>query len=355
MRYLLLLLLLPALAHSQAVETCDRAGLAGQTRQDCGGYLGYRAVSSVTDTTLILSCPTVPAPATISGCTAATWKARSTLAGADLLSTCSKTPIPGWGNCGGFEAWTATSIVFGTAPPPPPPPPTVTGEATISWTTSPTCVEGTPSTNCAITAYRLEYGQGGNFPNSVNLGNVLTYKLVIAEGTWQARVIAIAGTVESQPSNAVTFTVTGTSTPIDCVVSDWSAWSTPSWSTCVGGTQSRTETRTRTILTAPANGGAACPSLTESRVVSQACTATKTWKVAATSSGSRPVYEAVLNAAGSATVRGNTEGSVAVGVSCGVEAFKVSTNSYREVAESDITLASPTYKGRRHTAICTLQ
>lgn len=47
--------------------------------------------------------------------------------------------------------------------------------------------------------------------------------------------------------------------PVDCVVSAWSAWSA-----CANGSQ----TRTRTVVTQPANGGAACPALSES----QACT-----------------------------------------------------------------------------------
>lgn len=48
----------------------------------------------------------------------------------------------------------------------------------------------------------------------------------------------------------------GTPPVIDCVVSDWSAWSA-----CVNGVQ----TRTRTVIQAPQNGGAACPDLIETR------------------------------------------------------------------------------------------
>lgn len=48
-------------------------------------------------------------------------------------------------------------------------------------------------------------------------------------------------------------------TPVDCVVSEWGAWGA-----CTNGTR----TRTRTIVTQPANGGAACPPLTET----QSCT-----------------------------------------------------------------------------------
>lgn len=60
-------------------------------------------------------------------------------------------------------------------------------------------------------------------------------------------------------------------TPVDCAVSAWSAWSAGAWSACSTGQQSRTETRTRTVTTQPANGGTACPALTETRTVTQAC------------------------------------------------------------------------------------
>lgn len=49
-------------------------------------------------------------------------------------------------------------------------------------------------------------------------------------------------------------TCEGLPVPIDCVVSEWSAWSS-----CVDGFQ----TRTRTVITPAENGGATCPSLTE--------------------------------------------------------------------------------------------
>lgn len=63
-------------------------------------------------------------------------------------------------------------------------------------------------------------------------------------------------------------------TPVNCTVSPWSAWSGGAWSVCVNGSQTRQETRTRTVVTQPANGGLACPALTETRTASQACSAT---------------------------------------------------------------------------------
>jgi hypothetical protein len=63
-------------------------------------------------------------------------------------------------------------------------------------------------------------------------------------------------------------------TPVDCVVSAWDPWVPGTWSACANGTQSRTETRQRIVMTSPQNGGASCPALTETRTVSQACTVT---------------------------------------------------------------------------------
>jgi hypothetical protein len=62
--------------------------------------------------------------------------------------------------------------------------------------------------------------------------------------------------------------------PVDCVVSAWSAWSDPAWLACADGMQSRSIVRTRTIVTQPLNGGAACPSLVETQPQTQACTVT---------------------------------------------------------------------------------
>lgn len=55
--------------------------------------------------------------------------------------------------------------------------------------------------------------------------------------------------------------------PVNCALSDWIEGT---WSSCVNGSQSRTDTRT--VVTPPANGGAACGELT--RVVTQACVVT---------------------------------------------------------------------------------
>ncbi|ODS54695.1 MAG: hypothetical protein ABS36_11050 [Acidobacteria bacterium SCN 69-37] len=64
-----------------------------------------------------------------------------------------------------------------------------------------------------------------------------------------------------------------TPVPTDAVVSAWSAWTpTGDWSICVApGVQTRSEERTRTVVTPAANGGDT-PALRETRVASQSCT-----------------------------------------------------------------------------------
>lgn len=59
--------------------------------------------------------------------------------------------------------------------------------------------------------------------------------------------------------------------PVDCAVSSWALASAGAWGACVGGSQTRTETWARTVVTPAANGGAACPALTETRTGAQAC------------------------------------------------------------------------------------
>ncbi len=64
----------------------------------------------------------------------------------------------------------------------------------------------------------------------------------------------------STPTATPTSSPTPTSAGVDCVVSDWSAWSKCT-KACGGGMQ----TRTRSIITPPENGGAACPVLEETQ------------------------------------------------------------------------------------------
>lgn len=62
--------------------------------------------------------------------------------------------------------------------------------------------------------------------------------------------------------------------PVNCVVSEWGAWSDPPWLACADGFQSRSIVRTRTIVTQPANGGTACPLLVETQPQTRVCPGT---------------------------------------------------------------------------------
>lgn len=65
------------------------------------------------------------------------------------------------------------------------------------------------------------------------------------------------------------------STPVDCVVSaSWSMQSSTAWGICANNQQTRSEVWSRAVVTPPANGGAACPVLTETRTGTQACVVT---------------------------------------------------------------------------------
>lgn len=78
------------------------------------------------------------------------------------------------------------------------------------------------------------------------------------------------------------------------------------------------------------------------------------WKVAVSGTAAdRPVAEPVQNLTSTALIKGGDQGRIAVGKICGAQAFKSGTSSYRYVTESDVSLTSPTYKGRQHVAICT--
>ena len=71
---------------------------------------------------------------------------------------------------------------------------------------------------------------------------------------------ATEGTVSTGPETSLSSSGNcGESLAVNCVVSEWSAWSE-----CVNGT----ETRTRTVVTPASNGGAACPALSETRTCS---------------------------------------------------------------------------------------
>jgi hypothetical protein len=82
----------------------------------------------------------------------------------------------------------------------------------------------------------------------------------LVAGNYFVKIYKDAGTVKCDAILTTIVPVAGC--PVDCVVSEWSAWSE-----CVEGTQ----TRTRTILTPASNGGTPCPVLEETQPCDMPC------------------------------------------------------------------------------------
>ena len=64
--------------------------------------------------------------------------------------------------------------------------------------------------------------------------------------------------VATGPGGSATASATVTVPVVDCVVSAWQFASATEWGACTGGQRTRVETWTRTVLTPPSGGGAAC-------------------------------------------------------------------------------------------------
>ena len=121
--------------------------------------------------------------------------------------------------------------------------------------------------------YRVYYGPSpGNYVGNVDVGNAITYNAAIPAGATYYIVVRAynsSGTL-GPASNEISARVGGG--PVDCVVGAWTLQSSTPWGACTNGRRTRTETWARSVVTPPANGGAACPALTERRTATQTCT-----------------------------------------------------------------------------------
>lgn len=86
--------------------------------------------------------------------------------------------------------------------------------------------------------------------------------------------IAANGSATSTTTTRPASRACTTTTPVNCVVSAFTLTSATAWGSCVNGTQTRSETWTRTVITPASNGGTSCPALSEIRTGSQSCTVT---------------------------------------------------------------------------------
>jgi len=244
----------------------------------------------------------------------------------------------------------------GPVPPDPIPPTGATGSLTVRWTPPTQNTDGSTLTDLA--GYRIYYGTAAtDLSRTATVSNpgLVAYVLDgLTAGTWYVAMTAYSPGGESDRTATASASVAPPVTPV-CTTPQPAVQTRPVQCTAplVGEWQ---QTLTYTQVAYPTCWA---PSLWLPAVApAEDCTTAPTvaiWVVAPISSGSRPVFEPVLSLAGDAVVRGGEQGRIAVDKPCGIERFRVGRNSYRTVAEADLTLASPTYRGREHTAICTLQ
>lgn len=266
---------------------------------------------------------------------------------------------PGAATCQTSNLVTKAALAGGTtAPPTPPtttPPSTANGTATLTWTLSTTRTDGTPLTNLAST----EVFAGLSTTSLASVATVpvpaTTYTVTgLVNGTWYFATRAVTTTGEvSALTNPVSLAVSVTPQtcgpkPVDetqavqCAAPQVGSW---------------TQTRTFTAAAFPTCWAATA--WTPATAPAGACTTpapAPTWRVATNgTSATRPAYELILNADGTATVRGYQLGTVAVGRPCGDVKEISGTTEFRRVSEADVTLQSPTYRGRVLVAVCSRQ
>lgn len=298
----LALLCLAPLAHAQVV-TCSDTTLSGKpvpasapaTTLAMCATANQGSATTVT-TQVVLWCSGGGTPATaIGSCTAAQWEPVSWMASYSWTWT-----LQGWQRWG--------SMVF-TPPPAPTPPPTPTppvvtpptsavpGQITVTWVPATTNTSGQAD---PAAGFVVHWGTAsGTYTSSAQAAATATSYVItgLPAGTYYGAV------TQTDASGAV------------------SALSSPEWVIQVSA-----------VPTPP--------------------TPAQTWKTAA----GELVYEAVLPPSGTALQRGNVEGLIIAGVACSsAEAYNLAGASYHDVPEASASLTSPTYQGREHTAVCTLQ
>jgi len=236
------------------------------------------------------------------------WTKLSTLKDTDSVAISVNAPGPAV--CSTGTLITKAALLGASSTPTPPPPPTTpptsaNGTATISWTLPTTWTDGKPLTTLAGT--EVFSGLSPNALTRVAEVPVPATSYTVSgliDGTWYfaVRVLTTDG-FYSGMTNSVSLVVQTTTTP---------------------------------------------PPPPPPPVV--------TWKVATNgTTATRPVYELILNATGTANVRGYQLGTVPVSKPCGDTKLIAGTTEYHSLTEADVALQSPTYKGRALVAVCSKQ
>lgn len=223
------------------------------------------------------------------------------------------------------------------------------GSATLSWTPPTQNTDGSTLTDLA--GYRILYGSSATaLSSTVQVANpgITAYLLEgLPEGLKYFAVRAYtASGAESANSNVVSKAIVDATPPVDCAVSAWSTWAVGTWGICIGSQRTRTDTRTRVVITPPSNGGTACPTLADSQPVAEACT-----PVLATIGGD--VFTASPNYTVFSWKTGNKLGTIKPAVKCDRNRRIAQTEFYR------VPNASVIWTGTARTdyvvAACSLQ
>ena len=344
MRVLAAILLLTAAgaAHAQLVSCSD--AVAGQPYAACT-HLGSSMTAPPAGLELFCGGGAVGGASTLgttlASCVSTQWLADSSMQTYSWVWT-----LQGWQRHG--------SLSFPSSPPNPPGTPTVTGDALVSWTPPLLNADGSALTD--LSGYKIYFGvDSAALSQSTSVAaSASSYQFNgLTPGTWYFAVSSLSAKGgEGIQSNVASKAIDDTGSPPPQVCP-----SVPSalarTQSCPAGTIGSYQ-QMQGYLAAPyptcwTPSGSWLPA---SAPAGACATPPPVWRVAPNgTSATRPVYEAVLPVSGSALVRGNQEGAIATGKPCGAEVFNTGS-SYRSIADADAKLASPTYVGRQHVAVC---
>lgn len=224
------------------------------------------------------------------------------------------------------------------------------------------------NTDGVTVGYRLYYGTAsGVYSTHIDTSDTVQAPITLAPGsTYYFIVRAYNAASQFGPaSSEMSVTMPPPVTPVDCQMSAWTFSSATQWGACTSGQQSRTETWTRTILTPPSGGGAACGATSETRVASQPCGTAPTATLTAAAGSAAGTAAVSWQSAGATNVRLNgatvaATGSAVFAIAQTTEYTLTATNSYGTTTRSatvtpriDCALSSWTFESATTWGACT--